>query len=86
MRKHFKAFAHWYDYEVIAETFALKLQMERLIDDKELDSDWESWYQDFLNNPIDTLTAVGLAMHTIVSEFLKQKGEAMKFHKRIFVR
>ncbi|KAG5683574.1 hypothetical protein PVAND_012847 [Polypedilum vanderplanki] len=86
MRKHFKTFAHWYDYDVIAETSAFHLKMDRLIDDKELDSNWPSWYQDFLNDPVNTLTAVGLAMHSVVSEFLKQKGESMKFYKRIFVR
>jgi hypothetical protein len=86
MRKHFRAFPHWYDFEKIAKSCVLYLHMERVVEDEGIELIWDTWYQDFHFEPVDTLAAVALAMHTVIMEIFKKKGDHNTFLKKIFVR
>lgn len=83
--RHFKQFQHWYELDKITCTYVLELRIDNLVEDKEMDNEWESWYQDMLTEPLESFAAVALAIHTVAEDELK-KLEDYLFMKKIFVR
>jgi hypothetical protein len=86
MRNHFKTFSHWYDLDAIAKSYDVYLPMEKLVDDDEIETHWPSWYDEFLNDPFNTLSAVALAMHTVLAEAMKDKDNEYMHLKKLSVR
>jgi hypothetical protein len=79
MINHFSRYPHWYDIDAIIENSTLDLRIENIIEDEALD--WESWFEDFKTRPEDVVSAIGLAVHSLLIADKKNNGL-----KKIFVR
>lgn len=82
---HFRSFGHWYNTADIEQSFLVDLNLQNIMEDKELGNDWSEFEEELRFKSTQTLACVALAMHNIIVQ--EQSQEKNDFcYKKIYVR
>ena len=76
---------HWYDMDKVLTTYSLELKVENFVEDEDFENEWPEWYEDLTNDPYDSFSLIGLALHTVLYEELKSKLINYQL-KKLFIR